>query len=152
MATDTGTGETPAPKPKAPARRKPAAKAAPTVPVVAAAAPEQPFTAKAGEKAREYATRGKERATGALDELSEMIESVAVTVDERVGAQYGDYVRKAAETVSGVADTLKTKDVDELVDDVRTFVKEKPAIAIGAAAALGFVLTRIARAGSGDEA
>ncbi len=108
------------------------------------------FASKAGDKAREYANVGKDKATGALDELSEMVDTVAKTIDEKVGTQYGDYARKAASAVSGVAEALKGKDVDDLVGDVRTFVREKPAVAIGAAAALGFVLTRLVKAGSGD--
>jgi ElaB/YqjD/DUF883 family membrane-anchored ribosome-binding protein len=152
-----------APKKAAPAKKpasakKPAATkkatAAKPKPLAALADPvrEQAggFAGKASEKARDYANIGKDKATGALDDVSEMIAGVASTVDEKVGAQYGDYVRKAASTISGVADSLKSKDVDDLVDDTRKFVKEKPAIAIGAAAALGFVLTRIFKAGSND--
>ncbi len=109
------------------------------------------FASQAGDKAREYADAGKAKATDALDELTGMVETVAKTIDEKVGAQYGDYARRAASAVSGVADALKSKDVDDLVADARNFVKEKPAIAIGAAAALGFVLTRLVKAGSDDE-
>ena len=110
------------------------------------------FASKAGDKAREYATTGKDKATGALDEISSMVETVAKTIDEKVGAKYGDYARRAAGAVSGVADSLKSKDVDDLVKDARTFVREKPAVAIGVAAALGFVLMRLVKAGSSDDA
>ena len=58
--------------------------------------------------------------------------------------------RRAASAVSNVADTLKSKEIDDLVADTRKFVREKPAIAIGAAAAIGFVLTRLFRSGSSD--
>ncbi len=78
------------------------------------------------------------------------IERVAKTVDDRLGKQYGDYARRAASAVSNVADTLKGKEIDDLVADTRKFVREKPAIAIGAAAAIGFVLTRLFRSGSSD--
>lgn len=136
---------------KAPARKSQAISAGTAVETVAEPAhAEGNLVGRAGEKAREYANKGKDRATGALDEVSEMIGSVAFTIDEKVGVEYGDYVRKAAQTVSDVAETLKTKDVDDLVADVRTFVKEKPAVAIGAAATVGFILTRIAKAGSSD--
>jgi ElaB/YqjD/DUF883 family membrane-anchored ribosome-binding protein len=53
--------------------------------------------------------------------------------------------------VSGVADTLKSKEVDELLEGARDFVRNKPAVAIGAAAALGFVLTRLIKAGNDDD-
>lgn len=156
---------------KKPAARKPAAKPAakpapkPRTPKKAAASastkvakliPESVKTeagdafGKASERARSAADAGKTRATGALDELVAMVEDLAKTLDEKAGTQYGDYARKAASAVGGVADTLKTKDVDDLVDDARDFVRTRPAVAIGAAAAVGFALTRLIKAGSDD--
>ena len=137
---------------KAPAK-KPAAKPAPKAAKATKPKPvDDSLSAKASAKVRDAATQGKERATGALDELSNMVEDVAKTLDEKVGAQYGDYARKAASAVSDVATSLKSKDVDDLVGDARAFVREKPAVAIGAAAALGFFLTRLFKAGSDDKA
>jgi ElaB/YqjD/DUF883 family membrane-anchored ribosome-binding protein len=101
---------------------------------------------------RSAATTGKNQASGAMGDMAAMVEDVAKTLDEKVGAQYGDYARKAASAVAGVADTLQSKDVDQLLDDARDFVRKKPAIAIGAAAAVGFVLTRLIKAGTDDEA
>ena len=143
------------PAPKKPVARKAATKPVKMVEAVAAESLRDKagdFASKAGDKAREYANTGKDKATGALDEISGMVETVAKTIDEKVGAQYGDYARRAAGAVSGVADALKSKDVDDLVKDARTFVREKPAVAIGVAAALGFVFMRLVKAGSGDDA
>lgn len=109
------------------------------------------FVSKAGDKARDYAKSGKGKATDTLENLSGLVDDLARTVDERVGKQYGDYARRAASAVSSVADTLKSKEIDDLVADTRKFVREKPAVAIGAAAALGFVLTRIFRSGGRDD-
>ena len=68
-----------------------------------------------------------------------------------VGAADGAVARRAATAVSGVADSLKGKEIDDLVADTRKFVREKPAVAIGAAAAIGFVLTRLFRSGGSDD-
>ena len=108
------------------------------------------FAGRAGDKARDYANTGKDKATDALDGISGLVDDLAKTVDERLGKQYGDYARRAADAVSGAADKLKHKQVDDLIEDTRRFVREKPAIAIGAAAAIGFVLTRLFRSGSSD--
>ena len=102
---------------------------------------------EAGGKARALAGDGKDRATAKLGELSQMLHDAADTVDDKLGEQYGKYARDAADRVSGFADSLGEKDVDELLDDARTFVRNSPAVAIGTAAALGFVLARILRAG-----
>lgn len=105
------------------------------------------FANDAGEKAKVFAEDGKSRAGGALDELSKMLHDAAGTVDEKVGEQYGQYARSAADAVSNFSNSLKAKQVDDLIDDARDFVKKSPAVAIGTAAAIGFVLARLAKAG-----
>ncbi len=103
------------------------------------------LTEQAGDKLRAFADDGKERATGALDDFARMIDEAAVTIDEKVGSQFGGYARQASSAVSNLAGSLRDKDVDDLVDDARDLVRRSPAIAIGAAAAVGFVLSRVLR-------
>ena len=105
------------------------------------------LTKEAGNKARTYVEDGKARAGGALDELAKLMTDAAGTVDEKVGAQYGQYARNAADAVSGFSESLKAKNVEDLVTDATDFVKKSPAIAIGTAAALGFVLIRLLQSG-----
>lgn len=105
------------------------------------------ITRNVGEKAKAYAEENKTKANGALDELAQMINDAAATVDEKVGPQYGQYARTAADTVTGFSDSLKSKNVDDLIADATTLVKKSPAIAIGAAAAIGFVLIRLVQSG-----
>jgi hypothetical protein len=102
-------------------------------------------------KAREYAVDGKIRAADALGEFSQAVSESARTIDERLGAEYGDYARRAADSVSGFADTLRTKDVDELLDDARAIVRKSPVVAIGTAAAIGFALVRLIKAGLAED-
>lgn len=106
---------------------------------------------QATDKARDYAGQGVTKATDALDEAAKFLEDAARTIEEKIGPQYGRYGFSAAETVSGFADQLRGKDVDELVEDMRDFVRKSPAVAIGAAVGLGFVLARLAKAGAGYE-
>ena len=105
------------------------------------------LTKEAGDKARSYAEDGKARAGGVLDELARMMTEAAGTVDEKLGEQYGQYARSAAGGVSDFSDSLKAKNLDDLIEDARGFVKKSPAIAIGTAAALGFVLVRLIKSG-----
>lgn len=105
------------------------------------------FANEAGDKAKGYAEDGKTRAGGALDELAKMLNDAAGTVDEKVGEQYGQYARSAADAVSKFSSSLQSKQIDDLIDDGRDFVKKSPAIAIGTAAAVGFVLARLIKAG-----
>jgi ElaB/YqjD/DUF883 family membrane-anchored ribosome-binding protein len=105
------------------------------------------LTREAGDKARAYAEDGKARAGGVLDELAKMMTDAAGTVDEKVGQQYGQYARSAADAVSGFSESIKAKNLDDLIEDARGFVKKSPAIAIGTAAAIGFVLVRLIKSG-----
>lgn len=153
--------EKPAPQPKAPTRKPKAktARAAAPAPksrsgaVAAAQARAVPLREEASQMVRKItssaktaANTGKAKTTETLDDVSAMVEDVARALDQRVGPQYGAYARRAADALTGVSDTLKAKDVDALLDDIRDFVRRKPAVAIGTAAALGFVLTRLLKA------
>ncbi len=101
-----------------------------------------------GEKAMAFAQTGKVRAVSALDEVARMIGDTAGKIDDQIGAGYGDYARKAAEAVTSASTTLRDKNIDELLEDARDIVRKSPAIAIGVAAAAGFALARILKAGS----
>lgn len=101
----------------------------------------------AAERARAFAGEGKDRATGALDEVAKMFEGAAGDVDERLGEEYGKYARSAAQGISNFAESLRGKQVDDLVADATAFVKKSPVIAVGAAAAIGFVMARLIKSG-----
>lgn len=100
---------------------------------------------QATKTARTAADAAKERTGSAMQNLSKLISDTASTVDAKLGPQYGDYARYAAEAVAGAAKSLDEKDVDQLVGDARDFVRKSPAVAIGAAAVVGFVLMRLAK-------
>ena len=111
----------------------------------------QGLKGQATDKVRSYAVDGKNRATSALDELANVVQDAATSLDEKLGAQYGQYARQAADTVSGLANTLRDKDVDELFDDARNVVRKSPGVAIGVAAAVGFALVRLVKVGLPQE-
>lgn len=102
---------------------------------------------QATDKARQFADQGKERATTALDNFSQVVQDAARSVDERLGSEYGQYAHRAADTVTSLADNLRGKSVDDLLEDTRALVRKSPGIAIGAAALIGFALARVVKAG-----
>ena len=101
-------------------------------------------------KARSAANQGKERTGDAISNISKLIDDSAKTIDENVGEKYGDYARSAADAVSSFAEKLDSKDVDEMVEDARGFVRKSPAVAIGAAAVVGFLISRLIKSGMDD--
>ena len=107
----------------------------------------QKLTQQAGDKVRAYAEDGKARAGTALDEFAKMMSDAAGSVDQRFGQSYGNYARSAADAVQGFSSSLKNKELDDLMADARSFVTKSPAVALGTAAAIGFVLARLAKSG-----
>ena len=73
----------------------------------------------------------------------------APQIDERLGEEYGDYARKASRSLKEASAKLENKSVGELGDDAREFVRKSPGVAIGIAAAAGFLIARLFR-GSRD--
>ncbi len=102
---------------------------------------------QATDKARDYIAEGKNRAGGALDEVSRLMSDAATTVDEKLGPQYGHYARSASEGIASFSESVKGKEIEDLMADAQRFVRKSPAVAIGIAAALGFVVARLVKAG-----
>lgn len=102
------------------------------------------------DKARLLVEDGKTRATGALDQLIQMLQDGAATADDKLGGHYGDYARNAAASVQGFTDTIRNKDADALMNDARAYVRQAPGVAIGVAAALGFAAARLVQSGLDD--
>lgn len=107
----------------------------------------QSLKSQAGDKVRDVASQGKDKAAEALDSVTRLVSETADTVDERLGPQYGDYVRRAAGALDGLNDSIRGKEVDELFNDARNLVRKSPGVAIGAAAAIGFLLVRLVKSG-----
>ena len=105
------------------------------------------FTSQAADRARAFAGEGKDKATSALDEVAKMMKSAAEDVDSKLGEDYGRYARSAADGISNFAESLRGKDVDDLLAGATDFVKKSPVIAVGTAAAVGFVLARLIKSG-----
>ncbi len=102
---------------------------------------------QAAGKTRGLVGQGLERSSEALASVSKMVGDTAAGIDERLGQEYGDYARKAADAIEGAANSLASKSPDELIDDTRDFVKRSPGIALAGAAVVGFVLARLIKTG-----
>lgn len=113
------------------------------------------LTDEAAGKARGFVGEGLERSSEALSNASRMISDTASGIDERLGKDYGDYARRAAEALDNTASRIANKDPDELIDDTREFVRKSPGVALAGAAIVGFALARLVKSGissvSGDE-
>lgn len=113
------------------------------------------LASKAGGKLKDAAATGKDMAADAVHGLADAARDVAGRLDDGdpqgTSAKAAGYARKAAESMDRFSESLKGKDLDELADDARRAVRQHPAIAVGAAAVIGFALARFLKSGSGGD-
>lgn len=105
------------------------------------------LSGQAGEKARNLVTQGLERTSEALANVARMVGDTAPGIEERLGGDYADYARRAAGSIENVANTIASKDPDELIEDTRNFVRNSPGVALAGAAVVGFVVARLFKTG-----
>ena len=107
------------------------------------------LSGQAADKARGLVGQGLERGAEALGNVSKLVGDTATGLDERLGEEYGEYARKAASAIENAANSLASKDPDELIDDTREFVRKSPGVALAGAAIVGFALARLLKSGLG---
>jgi len=105
----------------------------------------------ARKRAEEAANAGKSKASDGLSALGRVVSDTASVIDERLGAKYGDYARSAARSMQESAARLEAKELGELGQDVREFVRKSPGTALGIAAVTGFFIARLFGAGGSKE-
>jgi hypothetical protein len=105
------------------------------------------LASQAGEKARGLVSQGLERTAETLANVSKMVGDTIPGIEERLGPEYGDYARRAASGIENVANSIASKDPDELIEDTRSFVRNSPGIALAGAAVVGFVIARLVKSG-----
>lgn len=98
---------------------------------------------QAKERAGALAVEGKAKASDALSGLGKAVADNAGTIDEKLGVKYGDMARTAARSMQETAAKLEAKDLNELGEDAKQFVRKSPGLAIGLAAVAGFLFSRL---------
>src|SRR5688572_14657843 len=92
---------------------------------------------KMADKAKGIATEQKEFVSGQLEGVAEAVNKVAGELEAQNATTAG-YARTLADTVTSFSDTIKNKDVDELLAMAQDFGRRQPAVFITAAALAGF--------------
>jgi ElaB/YqjD/DUF883 family membrane-anchored ribosome-binding protein len=105
------------------------------------------FAGQATDKVHGLVGQGLERSSEALGNVSRMIGDTAAGIEERLGAEYGDYARRAAQAIEDAANNLASKQPEDLIEDTRNFVRKSPGVALAGAAVIGFALTRLIKNG-----
>jgi ElaB/YqjD/DUF883 family membrane-anchored ribosome-binding protein len=106
---------------------------------------------QARDKSLDLARQGKNKTSEAIAVVGRTLADTAPVIDEKLGVAYGDYARAAAGTLESSAEKLAAKDIADLGEDVKEFVRKSPATALGIAAVTGFMVARLfSRSGRRD--
>jgi hypothetical protein len=119
----------------------------------------QQITEQARQQAGQLANRGTEQVKSQLanqkHEASQRLTPVQTALRE-TGQQLrkqgqgsvGQYADKAADQVERFSGYLRETDVDQILDEARGFARQRPALYLGSAAALGFLAVRFLKSSS----
>lgn len=115
---------------------------------------EQGVKARVDEKVEEGKVRvgeavqsGKDRFADRLERVGDRLQERARRMEESGGVQgrAGHAARRASETIDRSADYIRNHEVNEMRDDFENVIRQRPLIALGIAAGVGFLLARLLR-------
>jgi ElaB/YqjD/DUF883 family membrane-anchored ribosome-binding protein len=118
----------------------------------------QGATAQTGlmDRVREGATtqlsRQKERATDGLGTVAQAVRQSTQPLRDQQHDTIAYYVEQAAQQLETLSTRLKEKDVSELVADAQRFARQRPALFIGSAFAVGLIGARFFKSSPGNGA
>lgn len=85
-------------------------------------------------------------AAGRVDGVAESIDAAAAHLSQEDMTRLSGYVHDIAQALSGVSRDLRDKSGDEMLQDVKQLAHRNPALFLGGSVAIGFGLSRFARA------
>jgi len=104
---------------------------------------------QAQERAKSMMAEQKERAAGSVESMAQALRQTGEQLrSQDQAATVAPYVDRVADQIEQVSNYLRTKDVNELIDDVERFARREPALFVGGAFALGLLAARFMKSSS----
>lgn len=88
----------------------------------------------------------REGAAGRVDGIAESIDAAAAHLGKEDMTRLSGYVHDMAQSLSGFSRDLRDKSGDEMLQDIKRIAHRNPALFLGGSVAIGFGLSRFARA------
>ncbi len=104
---------------------------------------------KAGSEARSRIDSGRREAAYTLSSVASSLQQSGGQLRSDQQNLASDYVQRTADQIDRFARYVENKDVGEIVTDVEKFARERPAVFLGAAFALGIVAARFLKSTQG---
>ena len=99
------------------------------------------FAQSATRKVEDVLTNQKAMGADYIASLSQAVERAANEFDNEL-PQAAQYIRQASQTMSGVADKIRDREVRDLLGEVTDFARRQPTLVFGGAMLLGFAALR----------
>jgi uncharacterized protein YjbJ (UPF0337 family) len=99
------------------------------------------LASSAKDKVEEAVTQRKSIGADYIGSLAQATGQAANAFDSDL-PQAARYIRQASEQIQGVADTVRERDIRELVGEVQDFARKQPTLFFGGAVILGFAALR----------
>lgn len=106
------------------------------------------LTQAARSRTLSYVEERKMRIADNINGMADAARNAAQQFDEHGSPAVAEYIQRAAAGLEQFSDTMRSRDVSALVEDVEGFARRQPAVFIGASVALGFLLTRFLKSSS----
>ena len=105
---------------------------------------------EARDKVEAAATQQKSKGADYIGAIAGAMNRAAGEFENEV-PQAAHYIRQASEQVSGFADTVRQRDVRELLGEVQDFARRQPTLFFGGAVILGFAALRFLKSATPAE-
>jgi ElaB/YqjD/DUF883 family membrane-anchored ribosome-binding protein len=106
------------------------------------------LTDQVRQQATSQLTSQKEKAVEALDTVALLLHQAGEHAQQQDKAMIAGYVDKAAEQVGQWSETLRDRELTEIVDQTKQFARREPMLFVGGALAAGFLGARFLRSSS----
>jgi hypothetical protein len=100
------------------------------------------------ERARSIADEQKHAAAGRVEGIARALRTASDDLREQGQPMIADYSRYAAEGLESMAQSLERRDVDDFVEGVENFARQRPVAFLGGAMVAGFALARFMKSSS----
>ena len=106
------------------------------------------LAAKMRQQANERLSTQKDHALDGLQGVSRAVRTTTQSLRDQQHDTVARYVEQAADQVDRLTDTLRNKDVAELIGEAQRYARRQPAMFVGSAFALGLLAARFLKSSS----
>jgi hypothetical protein len=111
----------------------------------------QQLAQQAREQAKSQLANQKHDASQRMVPVQSALRETAQQLRKQGQGSIGHYADRAADQVERFSTYLRETEVDEVMDEVRSFARRRPSLFLGSAAAIGFFATRFLKSSSEEQ-